>query len=78
VCILQHSGYFKIKELYPTNVQGVSLYFRVSKSRAMYNSNFKNGIKSKKMTSFNGHSIKPENYLLIKQLGKETFKLLNN
>ena len=69
VCILQHSGYFKIKDLAPTNIEGVSFYFRVSKGRTTYNSSFRNGIKSKKMSNYAGHSIKPENYSLLKHLG---------
>lgn len=71
VCILQHSGFFKIKELPPSNIQGVSVYFRVSKGRATYNSSFKGGIKSKKNNNFPGHSIKPENYALLKNYGSE-------
>lgn len=69
VCILQHSGFFKIKELAPTNIEGVSLFFRVSKGRSTYNSSLKNGIKSKKMNSYQGHSIKLENYTLLKKFG---------
>jgi hypothetical protein len=71
VCILQHSGYFKIKELAPTNIEGVSVYFRVSKGRTTYNSSLKNGIKSKKINNYQGHSIKPENYTLLKHLGSK-------
>jgi hypothetical protein len=71
VCILQHSGYFKIKELQPTNIEGVSVYFRVSKGRATYNSSMRNCIKSKKLNSYQGHSIKPENYSLLKNLGNK-------
>lgn len=71
VCILQHSGYFKIKDLAPTNIEGVSFFYRVSKGRSTYNSSFRNGIKSKKMSNYNGHSIKPENYTLLKNLGSK-------
>ena len=72
VCILQHSGYFQIKDLPPTNIKGVSLYLRVSKGRSTYNSSFKNGIKSKKLSSYQGHSIKPENYSSLYSYGKES------
>jgi len=65
VCILQHSGYFLIKELVPTNLDGVSVYFRVLKGRTIYNTSLKNGIKSKKMHNYMGHSIKPENYAVL-------------
>lgn len=73
VCILQHSGYFEIKELSPTNIQGVSVFFRVSKSRSTYNSTLKNGIKSRKLNNYQGHSIKPEKYtLLVDKFGSQT------
>jgi hypothetical protein len=72
VCILQHSGYFKIKELPPTNIEGVSIFFRVSKGRTTYNSSQKNCIKSKKLNNYQGHSIKPENYCLLKSLGTKS------
>lgn len=73
VCILQHSGYFEIKELSPTNIQGVSVFFRVSKSRSTYNSTLKNGIKSRKLNNYQGHSIKPEKYtLLVEKFGSQT------
>jgi hypothetical protein len=72
VCILQHSGYFTIKELAPTNIEGVGVYFRVSKGRTTYNSSYRNGIKTKKMSNFQGHSIKPENYQLLKNLGSKS------
>lgn len=72
VCILQHSGYFEIKELSPTNIQGVSVYFRISKSRSTYNSTLKNGIKSRKLNNYQGHSIKPEKYtLLVDKFGSQ-------
>ena len=75
VCILQHSGYFQIKDLPPTDHKGVSLYLRVSKGRATYNSSYKNGIKSKKLNNYQGHSIKPENYSTLDKLGsKEELK----
>ena len=77
VCILQHSGYFQIKDLPPTDHKGVSLYLRVSKGRATYNSSYKNGIKSKKLNNYQGHSIKPENYDTLDKLGtKEELKLM--
>lgn len=69
VCILQHSGYFQIKDLQPTNIQGVSLFLRVSKGRSTYNTSFKNGIKSKKLNNYQGHSIKPENYTSLANYG---------
>lgn len=72
VCILQHSGNFKIKDLPPTNIEGVSFYFRVSKGRSTYNGSLRHGIKSKKMCNYQGHSIKPENYILLNNLGSKS------
>jgi len=43
----------------------VSVFFRVSKSRSTYNSTLKNGIKSRKLNNYQGHSIKPEKYILL-------------
>lgn len=71
VCILQHSGFFDIKELAPTNIQGVSLFFRVSKSRSTYYSTLKNGIKTRKLNNYQGHSIKPEKYVLLERFGTQ-------
>ena len=46
----------------PPKAQAVSAYFKVSKNRNNYNNIFKNGIKSRKITSsgYEGHSIKFE------------------
>ncbi|MCQ2816366.1 MAG: hypothetical protein MJ252_03780 [archaeon] len=72
VCILQHCGYFKIKDIIPTDIKGVSLFLQVSKGRAAYNSCFKNGIKSKKLSSFQGHSIKPMDFAPLSTFGSKT------
>lgn len=47
------------------------MFLRISKGRSTYNSSFKNGIKSKKLNNYQGHSIKPENYSLLKNLGNK-------
>lgn len=47
----------------------MSVFFRVSKGRTTYNSSYRNGIKSKKLNNYQGHSIKPETYHLLKHLG---------
>jgi hypothetical protein len=72
VCILQHSGHFKIKDLPPSNIEGLSFFFRVSKGRSTYNGSLRHGIKSKKMTNYQGHSIKPENYAMLHHLGSRS------
>ena len=71
VCVLQHSGIYNINDYTPTEIAGLSIYLRVSKGRAAYNSSLKNGVKSKKLNNYQGHSIKVENYLQRKFLGTE-------
>lgn len=70
VCVLQHSGFYQIKELVPSEKEGVSLLLRVSKCRSTYNSSYKNGIKSKKISNYQGHSIKPEGLCELGFLGE--------
>lgn len=71
VLILQHSGCLIIENLAPTTYSGVSVYLRVSKNRNSYNSTTKFGIKSNKTTTFTGHSVKPEGFLVLSNLGNE-------
>ena len=60
VCVLQHSGYYHINDYTPTDIEGLSIFLRVSKARAAYNSSLKNGVRSKKLNNYQGHSIKVE------------------
>ena len=62
VCVLQHSGYYNINDYTPTEIAGLNIFLRVSKARAAYNSSLKNGVRSKKLNNFQGHSIKVEGY----------------
>ena len=62
VCVLQHSGIYNINDYTPTEIEGLSIYLRVSKARAAYNSSLKNGVRSKKLNNYHGHSIKVEGY----------------
>jgi hypothetical protein len=71
VLLLQHSGYLLLESSAPTNYTGISLYLRVQKSRSSYNSTTKYGIKSSKISSFQGHSIKPEGFSILSSLGSE-------
>ena len=71
VCVLQHSGYYNINDYTPTEIAGLNIFLRVSKARAAYNSSLKNGVRSKKLNNFQGHSIKVEGYKEIKYLGDE-------
>lgn len=70
VCILQHAGVLKLQEL-PPPYKGMAVYFKVSKSRATYPSHFKNGIRSQKNSSFEGHSLKFETAQELTDLGSE-------
>lgn len=70
VCILQHSGMIKLQELAP-HYKGLAVYFKVAKSRNNYTSQFKNGIRSRKNASFEGHSLKLENIKELVDLGNE-------
>ena len=69
VCILQHMGYYNINENPPQNIKGVAVYFRVTKGRNSYASTLRNRIRSKKMASYNGFSIKPESCKALTSLG---------
>ena len=69
VLIVQHMGYLSIKREIPKNYQGISVYFKVLKNRSSYNSSLKYGLKSMKLTNYQGHSIKPEGYSLLSSLG---------
>jgi len=69
VCILQHNSMFGIKELPPDKMAGVAVYCRVTKGRSSYQSNLRNGIRSRKLAGFEGCSIKPEGYKMLEDLG---------
>ena len=71
VCVLQHSGIYNINDYTPTEIEGVSLYLRVSKARTAYNSSLKNGVRSKKLNNYQGHSIRVEGHSSRKFLGTE-------
>ena len=70
VCILQHIGVLRLQEI-PPAYKGIEVYFKVIKNRSTYISQFKNGIKSRKTQSFEGHSLKFENAKEIDELGSE-------
>ena len=72
VCILQHTGTMKLQEA-PPQCKGLAVYFKVARSRSNYTSQFRNGIRSRKNTSFEGHSIKLETVKELDNLGSEEF-----
>jgi len=69
VCILHHLGVFKVTDEQPRDFEAVSVYFRVSKGRNSYPSQLKNGIRSKKLAQFDGHTIKYETHEYLQNLG---------
>ena len=71
VCVLQHSGFYHINDYTPTDIEGLSIYLRVSRARAAYNSSLKNGVRSKKLNNYQGHSIKVEGFSNRNFLGTE-------
>ncbi|CAI2372030.1 unnamed protein product [Moneuplotes crassus] len=70
VCILQHCGAFKLQEL-PPKYQGLAVYFKVSRNRNNYASHFKNGVRSRRTQSFDGHSLKFETAIELVNLGPQ-------
>lgn len=70
VCILQHVGYLKLQED-PPKCKAIEVYFKVSRTRATYTTSYKNGIKSRKTQSFDGHSIRFETARETNDIGNE-------
>lgn len=68
VCILQHSGFFKVSSEYP-QFKALSVIFKVVRGRNSYTSVFRNGLKSRKHSSYEGHSLKVENIIPLESLG---------
>lgn len=69
VCILQHMNQYRITDEEPREFEGIAVYFRVVKGRNSYPSSLRNGIKSRKMGQFDGHSIKFERAEFLQSLG---------
>lgn len=77
VCIICHVGAYTVTDEEPTDFEGVAVFFRVSKGRNTYPSTSRNGIKSKKIASYDGHSIKFERVEILKKFGtKEEVKAM--
>jgi len=47
ICVLQHSDIYKINDYTQTEIAGLSIYLRVS--RTAYNNSLKNGVRSIKL-----------------------------
>jgi hypothetical protein len=71
VCILQHQGKINLTDREPTEYEGIAVYFKVMKTRAAYNSQYRNGIKSLKKKTYEGNCIKFEGSELLREFGSE-------
>ena len=64
-------GFYKVTDEQPTDFEAISVYFRVMKGRNNYQSSLRNGIRSKRMAQFDGHSIKFESAEYQMHLGSQ-------
>ncbi len=71
MCILHHIGWIQVEDEEPNDFEAVSVYFRVQKGKNNYPSVEMNGIKSKKRTHYEGHSLKPERLEYLPYMGNE-------
>ena len=69
VCILQHMNVYRVQDEAPNDFEAISVYFRVQKGRNNYASSQRNGIRSRKAASFEGHSIKFESAEFTQTIG---------
>lgn len=78
VCILQHTGQLKVRDEEPfdTDHEAFSVVFKVLKGRSTYPSAIRHHIKSRKQSSYEGHSLKLEGYARLEFIGTED-ELLN-
>ena len=66
VCILQHQGKINLTEQESTEYEGISVYFKVTKTRNNYPTSWKNGIRSQRKEKYEGNSIKFEGCRYLK------------
>lgn len=64
-------GCFRVTDEEPRDFEAISIYFRVMKGRNNYPSQQKNGIRSRKMAQFDGHSIKFESAEFLQHVGSD-------
>ena len=69
---MQHVNVFKPADEPPNDYEAISVYFRVMKGRNNYPSTLRNGIRSRKMAQYDGHSIKFESAEYQLTLGSPT------
>lgn len=70
VAAIHHMNFIDIWKELPGHYEGVAVIARVTKGRNNYISCIRNGIRSKRCTNYEGHSIKPERIVLLPSLGK--------
>jgi hypothetical protein len=70
VAVIHHAGIIDVwKELSPA-YEGIAVFTRVTKGRANYVTCIRNRIRSKKLSNYEGFSIKPEKVTYLTSLGK--------
>ena len=62
---------FKMSDDEPKNFEALAVYFRVTKGRNSYTSSLRNGIRSRKLGQYDGHSIKFEGCEKLKNIGEQ-------
>jgi hypothetical protein len=73
VCILQHSGMLRVpdEEVFDESFEAYAVVLKVLKGRPNYKSLIKNGIKSRKLDSYEGHSLKFEKLFRLDWIGSD-------
>jgi len=70
VAAMHHVGLYNIWEELPEGYEGVAVIARVTKGRNNYVTYPRYGIRSRKETNYEGHSLKPERIIMLNSLGK--------
>jgi hypothetical protein len=81
VCILHHSGHHILGEEQEleeckSKFEALAVVFKVLKARNVYPSQSRNGIKSRRMNGFDGHSVKIESVTRLDWIGSNEELLL--
>jgi hypothetical protein len=81
VCILHHSSHYLLSEEYDLDetkakFEALAVVFKVLKARNVYPSAPRNGIKSRRINGFDGHSIKIESVTRLDWIGSNEELLL--
>lgn len=73
VCILQHAGLLRVpeEEDLDNSYEAYAVVLKVLKGRPNYKSIIKNGIKSRKLDIYEGHSIKVEKVIKLDWIGSD-------